>query len=116
MARALVSGYDVNAIMRRAEELLAAGRPRQALKLFLFLADGDPSLNGGWLAERIGHCCEMQGDLHMARWWYGRAVEENPRIGAYVEAGRRRDAVRPDLPPPDAVAGPAVRTGRESRC
>ena len=47
------------------------------------MADGDKSLDGGYLGERIGYCYEMMGDLHAAKYWYGRAVEENPEIDVY---------------------------------
>ena len=70
-----------------------AGRPRDAMAIYLFMGDGDPSLDAGYLAEHIGRCCEQLGDLHGAKWWYGRAVEENPGIPAYLEARRRLDSV-----------------------
>ena len=81
--------YDFNIFERRAKELIAADRPRDAMVIYLFMADGDPSLDAGYLAERIGHCCELLGELHGARWWFGRAVEENPGIVRYAEARRR---------------------------
>jgi len=54
------------------------------------MADGDRSLDGGYLAMRIGECHEAQGELHAARYWYGRAVEENPGFPEYVAARRRQ--------------------------
>jgi len=63
------------------------------MAIYLLMADGDPSLDAGYLAERIGHCAELLGELHATKWWYGRAVEENPTIAHYVEARRRLDHV-----------------------
>jgi len=85
--------YDFNVFERRAKELIAADRPKDAIAIYLFMADGDPSLDAGYLAERIGHCCELLGEFHAARWWYGRAVEENPEIARYEEARRRLEHV-----------------------
>jgi hypothetical protein len=87
--RANMAGYDFNDLERRAADFIAAGRPSDAMAIYLFMADGDPSLDAGYLGERIGRCCELLGDLHGAKWWYGRAVEENPERPAYVEARRR---------------------------
>jgi hypothetical protein len=44
------------------------------------MADGDPSLDGGYLAEKIAECYESMGYLYAAKYWYGRAVEENPEV------------------------------------
>ena len=44
------------------------------------MADGDPSLDGGYLGGRIAECYERLGERDAARYWYGRAVEENPAI------------------------------------
>ncbi len=63
------------------------------MAIYLFMADADPSLDAGYLAKRIGWCCELLGDLHAAKWWYGCAVEENPKIPAYVEARQRLDGI-----------------------
>jgi hypothetical protein len=46
------------------------------------MADGDPSLDGGYLGKRIAECHEALGDLHAAKYWYGRAIEENPIVRA----------------------------------
>jgi hypothetical protein len=85
--------YDFNVFERRAGELIATSRPKDAMAIYLFMADGDPSLDAGHLAERIGYCCELLGDLHAARWWYGRAVEENPGIVHYQDARRRLEQI-----------------------
>lgn len=60
-------------------ELLQRGRPADALKIFYRLAEGDVSLDGGYLGWRIGQCYEALGDLNAARYWHSRAIEENPR-------------------------------------
>ena len=85
--------YDPNRLEACAAKLKADGRHRDAMAIYLHMADGDPSLDAGYLAMQIGVCCERLGDLHMAQWWYGRAVEENPSIGGYVEARQRMEYV-----------------------
>lgn len=85
--------HDFNALEARAKQLLAEGRYRDAIAVYLHMADGDPSLDAGYLAFRIGLCFEDLNDLHLARWWFGRAVEENPAIDRYVHARRRAEQV-----------------------
>lgn len=85
--------YYPNQLEARAAKLREAGRDRDAMAIYLHMADGDPSLEAGYLAMQIGACCESLGDLHLARWWYGRAVEENPSINGYVEARQRLEHV-----------------------
>ena len=63
------------------------------MAIYLHMADGDRSLDAGYLAMQIGACCERLGDLHSAKWWYGRAVEENPSIPEYVQARARLEGV-----------------------
>jgi hypothetical protein len=63
-----------------ATELLQRGRPADALRIFYRLAEGNRTLDGGYLGWRIGQCCEAMGDLAAARYWHGRAVEENPAL------------------------------------
>lgn len=70
--------YDFNTFERRAQELVEAGCVTEAIRIYLFMADGDPSLDGGYLGKKLGECYERLGDLHAAKYWYGRAVEENP--------------------------------------
>ena len=82
--------YDFNVLEKRAEELIAAGRYNDAVKIYLFMADGDPSLDAGYLGEKLGECYERMGDLHAAKYWYGRAVEENPSVRADCAAARKR--------------------------
>lgn len=76
--------YDFNVLERAAQDLLDRNTPHDALKIYLFMADGDPSLDAGYLAAGIGECYERLGDLHAAKFWYGRAVEENPGIDRYI--------------------------------
>jgi hypothetical protein len=53
------------------------------------MSDGDPSLDGGYLGKRIAQCYEALRDLPAAKYWYGRAIEENPVVRAdCIEAQR----------------------------
>src|SRR5689334_17609867 len=70
--------YDFDALELRAQELIDAGRVNEAIRIYLFMADGDPSLDGGYLGKKLGECYERLEDWHAAKYWYGRAVEENP--------------------------------------
>ena len=72
--------YDFNVLEQSAWDYVEAGRFADAIKIYLFMADGDPSLDGGWLGWRLGICYEGLGDLHAASYWHGRAVEENPDV------------------------------------
>jgi hypothetical protein len=95
---------DFNVLEKRASELIKAGRVRDAIRIFLFMSDGEPSLDGGYLGKRLGECYELDGDLQAAKYWYGRAVEENPqgRLDC-VEARKRLENVTiDDLVPPEA--------------
>ena len=85
--------YDPNHLEACAAKLKAGGRDRDAMAIYLHIADGDASLDAGYLAMQIGGCCERLSDLHLARWWYGRAVEENPSIDSHLEARRRLEHV-----------------------
>jgi tetratricopeptide (TPR) repeat protein len=87
---------DFNVLEQRAKDLMDSGRLHDAIKIYLFMADGDRSLDAGYLAMKIGECYERIGDLHAAKYWYGRAVEENPEFPAYVEARRRLDSITID--------------------
>jgi hypothetical protein len=89
--------YDFNELEEKAEQLLTSGRPHDAVKIYLFMADGDQSLDGGYLAKRIAQCYEQMKDLHAAKYWYGRAVEENAEARVdCVEARKRLDSVTID--------------------
>jgi tetratricopeptide (TPR) repeat protein len=89
--------HDFNKLEEKAKKLLDAGLPHDAIKIYLFMADGDQSLDGGYLAKRIAQCYEQMKDLHAAKYWYGRAVEENPEVRVdCVEARKRLDFVTID--------------------
>jgi len=46
--------HEYNALEDRATELLKEGRPRDALRIYTFMAEGDPSLDSGLTAQSIG--------------------------------------------------------------
>lgn len=97
--------YDFNLLEERAKELIGAARWKDALRIYLVMADGDHSLDGGYLGEKIGECYEALGDLAAAKFWYGRAVEENPEVRVAAASARKRlQAVTIDdlVPPSDA--------------
>jgi hypothetical protein len=71
-------------------EFLDTGLPLEALKICLFMADGDQSLDGGYLGMGIPECHEPMTDLHAVKYWYGRAVEENPHVHIDCIAVRKR--------------------------
>ena len=76
--------YDFNILERRAEELIRSHRDKDAIRIYLFMADGDPSLDAGYLGKRLGECYERIGELQAAKYWYGRAAEEG--AGAWPDA------------------------------
>jgi tetratricopeptide (TPR) repeat protein len=82
--------YDFNKLEEKAQNLLNAGLPHEAIKIYLFMADGDQSLDGGYLGKRIAECYESMNDLHAAKYWYGRAIEENPQVLVDCKEARRR--------------------------
>ncbi len=82
--------YDFNLLERRAEQLFSSGSPEDAIKIYLFMSDGDPSLDAGYLAKKIAECYESSGNLHAAKYWYGRAVEENPQVRRDCAEARKR--------------------------
>jgi tetratricopeptide (TPR) repeat protein len=72
--------WDLNILQQRAYELAQEGRHQDAIRIYFQMADGDPSLDGGNVGELIGQCYEAMGQLYAAQYWYGRAVEENPKV------------------------------------
>ena len=96
--------YDMNVLEKRAEELVRSGRPQDAIKIYLFMAEGDPSLDAGYLAKKLAQCYEAAGDLHAAKYWYGRAIEENPSVRSECAEARKRlgRVTIDDLVPPEA--------------
>jgi hypothetical protein len=89
--------YDFNSLEEKAKNFLDSGRPHEAVKIYLYMADGDQSLDGGYLGKRIAQCYEEMKDLHAAKYWYGRAIEENPEVRVdCVEARKRLENVTID--------------------
>lgn len=84
---------DFNVLEKKAKELIKLGRAKDAQKIYFFMADGDPSLDAGYLAMKIGEIYESLGELHAAKYWYGRAVEENPRRPGAAEARARLSSI-----------------------
>lgn len=82
--------YDFNLLESSAKAHKDAGRYGDALRIYLFMADGDESLDGGYLGGRIAECYEAIGELDAARYWYGRAVAENPSARLQEAAARAR--------------------------
>jgi hypothetical protein len=82
--------YDFNVLEAKARELIDSGRSHDAIKIYLFMADGDPSLDAGYLGMKIAECYERLGDLHAAKYWYGRCVEENPTVRTRCMDARER--------------------------
>jgi len=72
--------YDFNKLEILAASLAKKNRYDDALKIYFFMSDGDPSLDGGYLAKRIAQCYENLQDFHAAKYWYGKAIEENPVV------------------------------------
>jgi hypothetical protein len=97
--------YDFNVLEKRARELSYSGRIADAMKIYYFMADGDPSLDGGYLAMKIAEGFEKLGDLHAAKYWYRRAVEENAARDDCFEALQRLEGVNIDglIPPREYV-------------
>lgn len=88
--------YEPNYISRTAKSKQEKGEFSDAIKIYLEMADGDPSLDVVYLAMRLGECYESMSDLFTARFWYGRAVEENPTIEEYAEARKRLEDINLD--------------------
>jgi tetratricopeptide (TPR) repeat protein len=85
--------YDFNVLEKRAKEFIDAGQYREAMKIYFFMSDGDSSLDGGYLGERLGECYEALGELAAAKYWYGRAVEENPHV--CLKSAKAREKLEP---------------------
>jgi hypothetical protein len=82
--------WDFNVLEKRAKELIDAGRPQAAIRIYFLMADGDPSLDGGYLGKRIGECYEAMNQPYAAKYWYGRAAEENPEVRLDCAKARER--------------------------
>lgn len=83
--------YDPNVLEQAACRFMAAGEFGKAVRIYLSMADGDLSLDGGYLGEKLGECYEALGQIEAAKYWYGRAVEENPEVR--TRASERRKAL-----------------------
>jgi hypothetical protein len=81
--------YDFNDLERAAARHIEAERYRDALAIYFFMSDGDPSLDGGYLAKRIAQCYTCLGELRAAKYWYGRTIEENPVVNADCMEARK---------------------------
>ena len=82
--------YDFNHLELSATRLVQDGRYADALRIYYFMSDGDPSLDGGYLGKRIAQCYEALGELDAARYWYGRAIEENPVVNSDCAEARNK--------------------------
>ena len=78
--------YNFNKLEKSARNLMGTGNFSDALSIYYFMSDGDSSLDAGYLGHRIGLCYERRGELQAAKYWYERAVEENPTIEQYIRA------------------------------
>jgi len=81
--------YDFNVLEKAAAEFFRNGEFAKAIRVYIFMADGDPSLDGGWLGERLGQCYESLGELNAAKYWFGRAIEENPQVRLLSQERRK---------------------------
>ena len=82
--------HDFNRFERSAGRLKQLGRWQDALEVYLFMADGDPSLDAGYLGTRIAECYEALGRPREAKFWHGRAVEENPGVRTSSQEALRK--------------------------
>jgi hypothetical protein len=85
--------HDFNVLERCGQRLIDEGRHQDALTVYLYMADGDPSLDAGHLGARIGECYTALGQPYAAKYWFGRAVDENPVVNAGLE--QRREQIGP---------------------
>ena len=71
---------DFNALEIGARDAVQAGQIDRAIAIYIWMGTGDPSLDGGYLGQRLGECYEAVGQPYVARYWYTRALEENPQV------------------------------------
>jgi hypothetical protein len=81
---------DFNELEKKSMEFIENKEFHSALRIYFYMADGDPSLDAGYLGLRIGKCYELLGELYAAKYWYGRAVEEGSGAWPEAEEGVRR--------------------------
>lgn len=94
--------WDFNILQKRAYELAKEGRHQDALRIYFEMADGDQALDGGNLGELIGQCYESLGQLHAAKYWYGRGFEENPKVR--LECARARERLEKTVTIDDLIS------------
>jgi tetratricopeptide (TPR) repeat protein len=111
---------DVDTLISRADALRQSAQFQRALEIYLFLAERDPSLDGGWLGVQIAECYEMLGRMIEARYWAGRAVEENPTLPDRGAIGDRLGNIQLDQitgppPPTEWISGANEADADETR-
>jgi hypothetical protein len=77
---------DLNNIVAKIDKLIHEERYNDALFLLYYISIDDPSLEAGYYAYLIGKCYEETNNITGARFWYKRAVEENPEVTQYSSA------------------------------
>lgn len=87
--------YNFNTLNDAALKFFESKFYDKAIDIYIFMGDGDPSLDGGFIAYWLGRCYQSLGSLQVAKYWYGRAVEENPQITLYVEARQNLSEITP---------------------
>ena len=79
-----MSLIDFNELEYLAKQALETGNVERAAQIYAFMADGDTSLDGGYLGEQLGKCFELMKMSYVARFWFRRAIEENPEVSTYA--------------------------------
>ena len=87
---------DYNLMLFCAHRAFSEENFRNALAIYLFLAEKDPSLEGGSTADNISRCYEKMGDAYSAKYWARLAFEENPDIDIYKERLNQFQSVNTD--------------------
>ena len=80
MTNASVEYLDENRLNELASRLCNENKVADALKIYLYMAQCDPSLDGGTVGMKLAECYELLGDQHSAKYWVLRAVDENPQL------------------------------------
>ncbi len=111
---------DFNVLEKRAIELIESDRSRDAIRIYTFMADGNGSLDGGSLGRKLAQCYERLGKLHVAKYWYGRAIEEAGGPEAMPDCVAARERLEQivtidDLVSPQKYLVPADRAFRFTR-
>jgi hypothetical protein len=75
----------MNLLEKRANELFSRAQFQEACNIYMFMADGDASLDAGYLGMKIGECYERLNRKIEAKYWYNRAEEENPGVRKEVK-------------------------------